>query len=512
MVGGSPPPFIKGVIIIGNPILTMENIFKNFGNIQALKDVDFCCYKGQVHGLAGENGAGKSTLSKIITGVHQPDSGTIKLKGEKINFKNPKEGQKNGIAMVYQELSVLPELTVGENIFLDREPKTKLGLIDNEKINIKTKKLLKEYEIKLSPKKLVKDLSIAQQQMVEILKIMVSEPEVIIFDEPTSALAKEEVQKLYKIINKLKKENKAVIFISHRIEELLNICDKVTILKDGEYIDTVKTKEADQNEIINLMIGRSLQAIYPEKNSKITEKKIFEVKNLNVEGKISNINFDAKKGDIIGIAGLEGNGQTELLRSLAGLLRNDSGKIYIKDEKANIHNSTSAIKSGITLIPADRKTAGLLLTRSVRENIALTSLYLRKKYNFIKLKKELEFVSNTIDKLNIKTPNMQQLAGYLSGGNQQKVVLGKSLGIKPRVLLFNRPTRGIDVEAKQEFYKRMRELANDGVAVIMSSADLMEIIGMSDKVLVMYEGKISGKLIGENITEENIMHYAVGQS
>lgn len=513
MKGVSPFNLLdKGVIPISNPILAMKNISKSFRAVQALQDVDFTCYKGEVLGLAGENGAGKSTLVKIITGLHQPDKGKVLLGEEEVNLKNPRDGQEKGVAMVYQELTVLPDLTVGENIFLNREPKTKLGLIDNQRIREKTRVLLEEYEVNLSPDDLVKSLSIAQQQMVEILKILVSQPEIIIFDEPTSALAKEEVEKLYRIINRLKSEGKSVIFISHRIEELLEICDRVTVLKDGEYVDTVTTAKSNKDEIISLMIGRSLEAIYPPKLQEAGREKIFEVQDLEVENELTDISFTVKKGEIIGIAGLEGNGQTELLRCLAGILQKDKGEIFINDEKAKVNSPAQAIKAGITLIPADRKTMGLLLSRSVRENVSLASLYLRQSMSFIHQDQEKDFVAQSIERLNIKTPNMEQLVGYLSGGNQQKVVLGKSLGIKPRVLLFNRPTRGIDVEAKQEFYQMMRQLSQEGVVVIMSSTDLMEVIGMSDRVLVMYEGKITGEISGNKITEENIMQHAVGES
>jgi len=491
-------------------ILEMKKINKRFGGIQALQDVDFSCFKGEVHALVGENGAGKSTLLKILAGLYQKDSGTISFNGKVVEFKNPQEAQRAGIAMVYQELTLFPDMTVAENIFLNQEPCNRWGLINQSEIKSRVTELITKYNIDLNPDDLVGYLPIAKQQMVEILKILAREPELIIFDEPTSALAKEEVHKLYEIINTLKENQKTIIFISHRFEEVFAIADRITVFKDGKFVATVLTRETNQDMLIRLMVGRPLKDIFPEKNNRGTEKVIFEVKNLNVAKKLHNISFQIKEGEILGIAGLQGHGQTELLKALAGILPKETGEIFINSEPVSVKTPIGAIHSGIALVPEDRKTQGLLLNLTVRENIALKSLYLRKIFNFILLNKEREFVNKFIKDLSIKTPSCEQQTVNLSGGNQQKVVLAKELGIKPRVILFNEPTRGIDVATKQELYYLMRQLANEGSIVIMVSSDLMEVIGMSDKVLVMYEGKISAELTKENISEENIMRGAVG--
>ncbi|NMA01379.1 MAG: sugar ABC transporter ATP-binding protein [Clostridia bacterium] len=491
-------------------ILEMKKINKRFGGIQALQDVDFSCFKGEVHALVGENGAGKSTLLKILAGLYQKDSGAISFNGKAVEFKNPQEAQRAGIAMVYQELTLFPDMTVAENIFLNQEPCNRWGLINQSEIKRRVTELITKYNIDLNPDDLVGYLPIAKQQMVEILKILAREPELIIFDEPTSALAKEEVHKLYEIINALKKNEKTIIFISHRFEEVFAIADRITVFKDGKFVATVLTRETNQDMLIRLMVGRPLKDIFPKKLVQATKKIIFEVKNLNVKGKLSDISFQIREGEVLGIAGLQGHGQTELLKALAGILPKDSGDFFIKSKPVSIRNPIDAIQAGIAFVPEDRKTQGLLLNLTVRENIALKSLYLRQILNFILLDKEREFVNRLIKELSIKAHSCEQQTVNLSGGNQQKVVLAKELGIKPRVILFNEPTRGIDVETKQELYYLMRQLANEGSIVIMVSSDLMEIIGMSDKVLVMYEGKISAELTKENISEENIMRGAVG--
>ncbi|WHH58178.1 sugar ABC transporter ATP-binding protein [Petroclostridium sp. X23] len=492
------------------PILELKNISKSFIGVKALQNVNFSCRQGEVHILMGENGAGKSTILKILSGLYKPDAGTILLKGDPVSFRNPQEAQNAGIAMVYQELTVLPEMTVAQNIFLSNEPRNRWGTIDNKEIRQKSKEMLVRYKIDIDPDDLVGTLPIAKQQMVEILKILVRDPEIIILDEPTSALAREEVTKLYDIINTLIENGKTIIFISHRFEEIFHIGDRATVLKDGHFVATVNMKEITQEDLIKLMVGRPLKSIFPPKLDTDANEKVFEISNLNVENILYDISFDIKKGEVLGIAGLQGHGQTELLNSLAGVIHKNSGRIFINSKEVRIKNPIQAIRSGIALIPEDRKTQGLLLTLSVRENASVASLYLRQVLGFIKRKKENVFADDIIKRLSIKTPDMEQQVVNLSGGNQQKVVLGKGLAIKPKVLLFNEPTRGIDVETKQEFYKLMRNLAAEGVTVIMYSSDLMEVIGMSDRVLVMYEGRITAEINKDEINEENIMRGAVG--
>ena len=495
---------------MGNKILEIKNISKSFGGVKALQNVSFSCNAGEVHVIMGENGAGKSTLLKILSGLFKADSGEIYLNGKLLDFKSPRDAQKMGIAMVYQELTVLPDLTVGQNIFLNDEPLMSLGTIDRKKIKLQTVEIAKKYNIDINPDDYVGDLPIAERQMVEILKILVRDPDIVIFDEPTSSLAGEEVEKLYKIIRILVERNKTVIFISHRLEEIIHIGDRATVLKDGQFIDTVNIKDISQEDIVKLMIGRSLQSLFPPKEENSSGDVIFEVKDLNIAKTIHDISFCVKKKEIIGIAGLQGHGQTQLLNAIAGILPVNSGKIYLDSKNIHIRNPRDAINAGIVLIPEDRKTLGLLLTLSIKDNIASSSLHFRSKLGFIKRKEESALVKDIINKLSIKTPGSEQRVINLSGGNQQKVVLGKGFAVKPKVILFNEPTRGVDVGTKQEIYRIIREMADSGMTVILYSSDLMEVIGISDRVLVMYEGHIKAEINGKEITEENIMRAAVG--
>jgi ABC-type sugar transport system ATPase subunit len=491
-------------------VLEMKNISKRFGGVKALQDVSFSCYKGEVHALVGENGAGKSTILKILSGLYKADSGTIIVNSEQVQYRNPSDAQKRGIAMVYQELTLLPDLTVAQNIFLNNEPLKKSKTIDFKYMYSETVKMAKEYDIDINPNDMVGALPIAKQQMVEILKILRRNPEIIILDEPTSSLAREEVEKLYEIIKRLAKKDKTIIFISHRFEEIFAICDRATVLKDGHFISTVNLAETNQDELVKLMVGRELLDLFPPKLDKESKDVIFEVKNLDIANELYDISFVVNRGEVVGVAGLQGHGQTELLNCIAGIIRKDKGKFFLNGEEIHIKNPRDAIRKQIALVPEDRKTQGLLLTLSVRENLAASSLNNRSHFGLVKRNEENAFVLEYIKKLSIKTPGPEQITGNLSGGNQQKVVLGKGLSIKPKVLLFNEPTRGIDVETKQEFYKLIRNLANEGIAVIMVSSDMMELVGMSDKVLVMYEGKVTAILSGNEINEESVMIAAVG--
>jgi ribose transport system ATP-binding protein len=492
-----------------NIILEMNSISKSFGGVHALRDVNFSCKKGSVHALVGENGAGKSTLLRILSGELKADSGSIVLSGRPVHFNGPWDARKLGIAMVHQELKLLPEMTVAQNIFLNNEPRGFFNLINEKAYYREAVEMIERYDLQISPYDLVGDLSIAQQQMVEILKLLSKNPEIIILDEPTSSLAKEEVEKLYLIIEKLTAAGKTIIFISHRLEEIFRICDEATVLKDGRFINCVPVKEIDQDELIKLMVGRPLLSMFPPKAEDKGDE-IFELNGLCVEGKLKDITFRVKKGEVLGIAGLQGHGQTELLNCIAGIIRKDKGTIKIGGEKIPLRTPLQAIKRGIALVPEDRKTQGLCLELSLRKNITASSIKARSRFGFIRKRIEINFVKDFISSMAIKARNSETRVGTLSGGNQQKVVLGKGLGIKPRVLLFNEPTRGVDVETKAEFYKLIRELSNDGIAVIMYSSDLIELCGMSDKVVVMYEGEISSILESDKISEESIMRAASG--
>jgi ABC-type sugar transport system ATPase subunit len=490
-------------------VLKMEHISKHFAGINALDDVSLECVKGEVHVLAGENGAGKSTILKILSGIYQADKGSVTLYGKPVHIKNPIEAQRAGIAMVFQELTLINQLTVAENIFLNIERKKSLVIDKKEQMRTLIA-CMDEYGIHIDPEAIVDRLSVAQKQLVEILKILIRNPEIIILDEPTSSLAKKEVRMLFDIIHKLVAKGKTIIFISHRLEEIFEIGDKVTVFKDGKFIAMCAISEINMDQLIRMMVGRTLQNIFPSHLDKEPGEALLSVRNLTFKTNGVPIDFEIRKGEILGIAGLQGHGQTELLNALSGLVPLHSGEIYLSGKKKHIHSSKHAIREGIALIPCDRKQEGLLLGMSIRHNIALASMDKRKKFCFIDGNAEKKLVEEYRAKLNIKMANMENEVASLSGGNQQKIVLGKELAILPKVLLFNEPTRGIDVEAKREFYFIMRDLAEKGVAVIMCSNDLMEVIGMSDRVMVMYERKVSAFLERDGINEENIMRCAMG--
>ena len=492
-------------------ILKMVNISKAFSGVKALDRVSFACEKGEVHVLAGENGAGKSTILKILAGLYHADAGEIEWQGRRVTIKSPEQSQKLGIAMVFQELTLVGQMTVEENVFLNAEPRNKLGLVDRKALRRKVLAAMDTYGIHVDPGSLVSELPVAQQQMTEILKILVREPELIILDEPTSALAKQEVARLYTIMRRLTAMGKTLIFISHRMEEIFEIGDRVTVLKDGAYVGTRMIREIDEDELIRMMIGRSLAGTYPPKEGAVGRETVFEARGLtSPDGKLNNVSFTVKRGEVLGVAGLQGHGQSELLNAISALHPLSSGEILIRGRQLKARNAGQAIKSGVALVPADRKNQGLMLDLSIRHNAAISSLGRRKKGGFIDSRQEKRFVGQTIEKLSIKAADMEHPVHSLSGGNQQKVVLGKELAIDPQVILFDEPTRGIDVEAKREFYAIMHRLAAEGVAVIMNSSDLMEVIGMSDRVLVMYEGSVSGILEKDELNEETIMRCAMG--
>ena len=490
-------------------ILRMEHITKRFPGVVALDDVDFSCKKGEIHVLAGENGAGKSTILKILAGIYPATDGKVFLRGKEVHFRSPKEAQNAGIAMVFQELTQINELTVFENIFLGCEP-TKAGVIDRARQMELLNHYMDKYDLHMDPTTIVDRMSVGQKQLAEILKALVKDPEVVILDEPTSALAGEEVQILFSIMRKLKEEGKAVIFISHRMEEMFEIGDVITVFKDGHYIDTTPVSELNIDKLISKMVGRELSDVYPDHCTEPGEV-ILQVRDYQLTDESKPFSFDIRAGQVIGIAGLAGHGQTPLINSLSGLFPIQKGDMVLKGKTLKVHSSTKAVANRIALVPSDRKQEGLMLARSIRDNIAIGSIGKRKKLGiFIDRKAEAKLVDEYQGKLSIKMAGPKQAALELSGGNQQKVVLAKGLALEPDLILFDEPTKGIDVGAKREFYHIMRDLANQGVAVIMYSTDMMEVIGMSDKVLVMYENNITAQLTGGDINEETIMRYAMG--
>ena len=497
------------------PILEMRKISKSFPGVRALDAVDFSCLPGEVHVLIGENGAGKSTLLKILTGMHQKDSGEILLHGKPQHFKDTMDAKRAGIAMVYQELSIIPSPTVAQNIYLSSETKTgmaRFGYTRDTAMRKAVKQLAARYQIDIDPYAMAGSLPVAKQQMAEILKVMIRDPEIIILDEPTSAIAREEVDKLYEIVMHLKQEGKTVIFISHRMEEIFRFGDRATVLKDGQLVGTVNLDEIDETELVKMMVGREISDIFTPKEPLSREKTIFSVRNLSYGDVVRDVSFSVYEGEILGIAGLQGHGQPELLSSIAGVLH-ASGTMELHGKEIKVSSPSEGIAAGIGYIPGDRKKQGLLLDASVRNNLALSSLGLRQKVlGIIDRKAESGFVQHTIEQLKIKTPSPEQLVVRLSGGNQQKTVLGKSIAVQPKVLLFDEPTRGIDVATKQEFYRMMRAFAKRGVAVIMYSSDLLEIVGLADRVLAMYEGRVVSEIRDDAITEESVMLASVGIS
>ncbi|MDQ0160499.1 sugar ABC transporter ATP-binding protein [Alkalibacillus salilacus] len=491
------------------PIVEMKGISKSFVGNKVLNNVDFEVLPGEVHALLGENGAGKSTLMKILTGIHSRDEGEIYVKGEAVEFNNPKESEKAGIAVIHQELNIIPYLTVMENMFLGRELKYgKTGVTNTKKMKQLTKEYLQQLGIDLDPLALAGNLSVGQQQMVEIAKAISVNAEMIVMDEPTAALTDREIERLFEVVDRLREQEVGIVYISHRMEEIYRICDRVSILRDGEYIGTRDTKTVEYEEIIQMLVGRELGTLYPERDAEIGEVK------MKVEGLTSDafhdINFDLREGEILGVAGLMGAGRSEIMQSLFGYRAIESGSISIEGKPVNIKKPTDAIDAGIGFVTEDRKEQGLVLSMSVKENLSLPNLKGVSHQTVLSEKSEKELVDDLVKRLNVKMAGQNQEVRMLSGGNQQKVVIGKWLGINPKILILDEPTRGVDVGAKKEIYHIMNELTKQGVSIVMISSELPEVLGMSDRILVIHEGRIGAELKREDATQEKIMYAATG--
>jgi ribose transport system ATP-binding protein len=484
-----------------------ENITKTFPGVKALKSISFELLKGEVHALIGENGAGKSTLMKIIAGVYSMDEGKLYLEDSEVIIDSPRKAQLLGISIIHQELNLCKHLTVAQNIFIGREF-TKNGILDEKKLNLEAQKLLDSLHSDINPAELVKNLSVSKQQMVEIAKAVSVDSRIIIMDEPTSALSDKEIDELFRIIKKLKQKGKGIIYISHRLEELKHIADRVTVFRDGEYIDTANYKETTLDNLIRMMVGRRLEEKFPKVSVERGEK-ILEVRNLRSGKLLDKVSFELYKGEILGFAGLVGAGRTELGRAIFGADKIVSGEIILEGSKLVVKNPSDSIENGIVYIPEDRKHDGLLLSMSVIANISLPSLRsLSSKGGVINNKKEEAVAEKTRNDFKIKTPSNQQLVKNLSGGNQQKVVVGKWMLKDPKVYIFDEPTRGVDVGAKIEIYNILNSLKEQGVGIIVISSELPEILGISDRIAVMCEGSIKAFLDTANTTQEEIMHYA----
>ncbi len=491
-------------------ILTMRHISKGFAGVQALKDVQLTLRKGEVHALMGENGAGKSTLMKCMIGVYTADEGEIIYKGKNVNFASVLDAQKEGISMIFQELNLIPHLTVAENIFFAREP-NKFGVVDKTKMNNDATALLNMFDIDVKPTDLVKDLSVARQQMVEIAKALSFDVEVLIMDEPTSALTEKEIDKLFELVDKLRTKGVSIVYISHRMEELKRICDHITIFRDGTYVSDHPFHEITMDEIITKMVGRSLDNHFPPKTAVIGDEVILSILNAERRGVFEPLNFDLRKGEILGITGLVGAKRTELARAIFGADPLDGGEIYVHSHKISIKDPADAIKAGIAYLSEDRKLNGVAVRMTIRENITMASMdKVSNEVGIISHAEEIKASQTFIDKMEIKTPTAEQLVNNLSGGNQQKVVIGKWLFRDAKIMIFDEPTRGIDVGAKYAIYQLLDELAANGVGVIVISSELPEILGVSDRVIVMREGRMTGILETKQTNQEEIMQYATG--
>lgn len=493
-----------------NELLKMEGISKAFPGVQALSNIQFELEKGEVHALLGENGAGKSTLMKILTGIYQKDAGTIFYQGKEIEVPDTKTAQSMGISIIHQELNLAPDLTVAQNIFLGREPKKAFGLLlDEKELNQMTKDLCGQLNIQLNPRALVGTLSVARQQMVEIVKALSFDSKVLIMDEPTAALTDSEIDTLFTIIKKLREEGVGIIYISHRMEELKRISNRATVMRDGTYVGTVNMEETTIDQIISMMVGRQ---IYQNQKFEIKAKnqeKVLEASNLTRGTAIKDVSFTLHKGEILGFAGLMGAGRTEVARALFGADRLDAGEIKIHGKKVSIKSPFDAVQNGIGYLSEDRKQFGLMLEMDVKANIAIASMKDFNQYGWLQSSKIHTQSTAMVDSLKIKTPSVHQLVRNLSGGNQQKVVIGKWLTRNSDILIFDEPTRGIDIGAKDEIYKLLNELAAQGKSIIMISSELPEILRMSHRVMVMCEGRITGELMNDDmISQESIMTLA----
>lgn len=490
--------------------LQLRGITKRFYSTEVLHQVDVDFDSGEIHVLIGENGAGKSTLMKIVAGIYQQDEGKIILDGEEVHFQKPLDAIGHKISMIHQELMPVPYLTVAENIFLGREPLNKLGLLDKKALIHQTKELLEMMEIDIDPNVEMRNLSVAQVQLVEIAKAVSFHSRILIMDEPTSAITDKEIEKLYKLIFRLKAEGIAIIFISHKLDEIFKVADKITVLRDGEMVGTKWASELDRDMLISMMIGRELVNVY-EKQKIERGEAILEVRNLTKKGQFENISFTLYRKEILGIAGLMGAGRTELVETIFGLRKADSGQIFINGKEVSIKSPSDAQKYGIALIPEERKVSGLNLKDTTGFNTSLCDLKEFTRYEVLNHKQENKRVDEMIREMNVKVESRKTPVVSLSGGNQQKVVLAKWLMVNPDILIMDEPTRGIDIGAKSEIYKLITELVKQGKAVIMVSSELPEVIGMSDRVLVLSAGRLTGELTTDQINQQDIMRCATGQ-
>ncbi|MDR6554716.1 sugar ABC transporter ATP-binding protein [Paenibacillus qinlingensis] len=490
-------------------LLRMEGIEKHFPGVHALHQCQLALAAGEVHALVGENGAGKSTLMKIATGVYQKDEGRIFIKGTEVNLPHTRAAQQLGISMIHQELNLMPDLTIAQNIFIGREPRHSFKLfVDERKLNEQAQLLLDQMNLQLDPRTLVADLTVAKQQMVEIAKALSFQSEVLIMDEPTAALTHAEIEELFRIINQLRSRGVGIVYISHRMEELKRISDRITVMRDGRYIDTVQTHSTSIDQIISMMVGRELYVSPNQQLNNSSPTTVLEVSKLNRGSAVKDVSFHLAKGEILGFAGLMGAGRTEVARAIFGADAIDSGEIRIHGQQVRIQAPHDAVRHGIGYLSEDRKRFGLMVDMDVKMNIALASYRKARRLGWMQDSIIGEKAQHYVEALQIKTPTIHQQVKFLSGGNQQKVVIGKWLLRDCDILIFDEPTRGIDVGAKTEIYKLLDDLAAQGKSIIMISSELPEILRMSHRIMVMCEGRITGELTQHEATQEAIMKFA----
>lgn len=492
-------------------ILEMRNITKTFPGVKALDNVDLKVKKGTVHAVMGENGAGKSTLMKVLMGIYRQNSGSIYFKGKEIHFKGPNDALQSGLAMIHQELSTVLDLSVAENIFLGKEITIGKTQLKQEKEMLKqTKKLFEQLDIHINPGEKMKNLSMARQQICEIAKAISYNSDLIIMDEPTSAITESEVEHLFKIIRSLIKKGITIIYITHKMAEVFEIADEISVYRDGHYINTVEAKNTTKDKLIEMMVGRQINQMFPKLKADIGEE-IFKIEGLTRKNEFQDINFTVKRGEILGVAGLMGAGRSEIMEAIFGIRKKSGGDIFINKKKVKIKNPRNAINNGIAFLTENRKESGCFLALSVRINICITALIKFSKSIFVNYKYTIDKASKMKEALSIKTPSIEQVMKNLSGGNQQKVLLGRWLLTEPDILIVDEPTRGIDVGAKAEIHKLLSKLAQQGKAIIMISSELPEILGMSDRIMVISEGKVTGILDIKDANQEKILLYATGE-
>lgn len=489
--------------------IEMRGIDKSFGGNAVLKEAGFLLDHGEIHALMGENGAGKSTLMKILTGVYTKDAGQIIVDGQEVCYKNPQEAEKAGIVFIHQELNVLFDLTVEENMFLGKEIHGRFGVCDKKAMRAEVRKILDRLGVSIDPQQRMSELSVGQQQMIEIAKALMVDAKVIIMDEPTAALTQSETEVLFQVVRSLKEKGVSIVYISHRMEEIFELCDRITVLRDGSYIDTKRIQDTDMNDVVKMMIGREIGERYPLREASIGEV-VFKVEGLTCPGVFKDVSFEVHAGEVLGVSGLMGAGRTEIMQAIFGNMPHVTGKLFLNGEEIHNHNPGQAMKNGIGFITEDRKTEGLMLEESIRKNISLANLERISRRGVLRKKEERELVQKGIEELHIKCFGPEHECGRLSGGNQQKVVFAKWIYTDPKVLILDEPTRGVDIGAKKEIYNIINDLAAKGVAIIMVSSELPEVLGMADRIMVVREGLVRGILSKEEADQENIMILATG--